>query len=413
MTENNFLPRITDLIEKSLRGEATDEEYAELHAFLSKEEYAELVDELIYQSFYKDIVLSDINEQSRSSIFESIVTLDKKQIPVKRISYWKWVSVASIFILLLGTLFFYYEINDNKELVSLSSSITKTNKIDNPSTLINPTIEALPAQDEALFINSKGISIRLEELEVGDKKTFDGITIEKKSVGDIVFVYHSDVKESIATNQFNTIVTPRGSKYKITLPDLTEVDLNSNSKLTFPVLFSGDVRSVSLEGEAYFHVHSDLSKKFIVQLRSKNTKHDVVVYGTKFNINSYPESNSIITTLIDGSVKIIAANQELFLKPNEQSVFFNNELEVSLANVDVNLAWVNNLFYFVDEPLEIVMKQISQWYDIDVVYQSEIPSIRLWGQISRSKKLEEILTILEQTNDLKFQVDGKEVLVMK
>src|SRR5690606_5397237 len=99
---------------------------------------------------------------------------------------------------------------------------------------------------------------------------------------------------------YNTIATPRGGQYQITLSDGTKVWLNASSSIHFPVVFTGNERKVEITGEAYFEVKKDERKPFKVL----TTSSAVEVLGTHFNVNSYDDEASIKTTLLEGKVRV-------------------------------------------------------------------------------------------------------------
>ena len=82
--------------------------------------------------------------------------------------------------------------------------------------------------------------------------------------------------------QFNRIEVPRGTDYQLVLSDGSKVWVNARSRLTYPVSF-GDVREVTLEGEAYFEVARDEDRPFVVRTENLTVK----VLGTEFNINEH------------------------------------------------------------------------------------------------------------------------------
>lgn len=415
MNEETILVRITYLLDACLNNRATDEERNELMSYMVQNQYQELFDELTYQSFYKKIEVVDIEPEVQDTIFQSILSTSNPEKKIISFSYWKWASIAAILIAIVASvsIFFYQK---SEKVSSTGQEIVKNAERDSTKSLPNELSappQPLPSLDQALFMTSKGIALRLDELGVGEKKIIDGIVIEKNDISDISFLYADNFRNRSLPNRLNTIITPRGSKYKITLPDGSIVDLNSNSKLEFPTYFTKGERKVQLSGEAYFDVTSNKAKKFVVQSITNHGVQEVIVYGTEFNINAYADNKAIITTLVEGSVAVKANNIQKILKPAEQSTFFKDSLIVEPANMDVNISWRNNLFYFVDEPFENVMNQISRWYDVDFVYTSSVPTIKLWAQISRDKKLNEILAVLEKTNNIKFQINGKEVYVMQ
>ena len=212
-----------------------------------------------------------------------------------------------------------------------------------------------------------------------------------------------------------TITTPKGGEYEIVLSDGTKVWLNAASTLLYPATFrERGSRKVELKGgEAYFQVVKDRKRPFVV-----STGHqDVFVLGTHFNVNAY-ETGSIKTTLLEGSVRVqnnvhTSKTKSKILVPGEQSVNNAGAIEVRKVNANIELAWKKGKIQFVREDLRTVMNMISRWYDIDVFYQYYPIDGKFTGSISRSKNISEVLSLLETTGDVRFKIQGRQVLVMK
>lgn len=219
------------------------------------------------------------------------------------------------------------------------------------------------------------------------------------------------------------ISTPRGGTYQILLPDGTRVWLNAETSLKFPTSFQGTAdRRVELSsGEAYFEVSKDKQHPFVVVSNGQEVK----VLGTHFNINSYDAE--VKTTLFEGSVNVRqllpkggrgAGNGNLkekgiVLKPGEQSLVYQNTLKVYAADVEAAQAWKNGNFLFRAESIESIMRKISYWYDMEVVYVEPKSREKFTGLVARNRKLSEILKLLELSGQVKFRIEGRRVYVTK
>ena len=216
----------------------------------------------------------------------------------------------------------------------------------------------------------------------------------------------------VAAAELATISTPAGGKYNVTLPDGTKVALNAASTLSFPSSFLGLVnRRVELRGEGYFAVAKDKLHPFLVQ----TDRQLVEVLGTHFNVNAYPDESATVTTLEEGSVKVTAGGrgEVARLVPGEQSLLSDGALKVSAADLEENLAWKNGDFVFNDEGIEDVMRRVSRWYDVEVVYVNGVPSGTYYAKVSRSKNISQVLRALELTKLVHFKVEGRRILVTK
>ncbi|MCW3805546.1 FecR family protein [Plebeiibacterium marinum] len=213
--------------------------------------------------------------------------------------------------------------------------------------------------------------------------------------------------------KYNTLEIPRGAEYFVILSDSTKVWLNSDSRLRYPTAFVGDVRQVELEGEAYFEVAKNKSMPFRVQTQGQV----VEVLGTEFNLCSYKENELIYTTLVEGKVKVFSKdNPELTqtLVPGYQSYMYKNSRDISVRKVDVKkyTAWKEGVFYFKNENLETMMHTLSRWYDIEVVFEGDSKrNLKFTGEIKRYENLEQMLHLIEQTQEVHFEMKGKEIRI--
>jgi ferric-dicitrate binding protein FerR (iron transport regulator) len=207
----------------------------------------------------------------------------------------------------------------------------------------------------------------------------------------------------------NTLTTPRGGQYEVVLPDGTRVWLNSNTSLTYPIIFQGKERHVELTGEAYFEVAKNAAAPFFVKTQSQT----VEVLGTHFNINSYADEKSVKTTLLEGRVKITGNGNRktVSLKPGQQSI--NNLAIIYIINdadIEEAVAWKNGKFLFRNTDLQTVMRQLSRWYDVDVEYKGTVATKHYRGRISRNVTVSQVFEILK-TSGVNFIINGRTIIV--
>ncbi len=159
--------------------------------------------------------------------------------------------------------------------------------------------------------------------------------------------------------------TEWGKKLTLTLPDGSEVRLNSGSTLKFPERFEGDVREVELSGEAFFEVTKNSDKPFIIKSDEVNT----TVLGTSFNVNTYPENQQISVTVATGRVKVASRESEVFLGPNEQGVFDKDTKSISKEKIDIAsfMYWKDGIIHFEDVELSNVLESLERWYGVTFV----------------------------------------------
>jgi hypothetical protein len=251
--------------------------------------------------------------------------------------------------------------------------------------------EVVPGSDKAILILSSGEKVALRP---NGKQTIadEGLSIQNEH--GIVYYKKSDVVV------YNTVATPKGGQYRLALADGTNVWLNAGSTITFPTAFPGSTRTVSITGEVYFEVAKDASKPFTV----KAGKEEITVLGTRFNVNTYGDESLIKTSLLEGSVR----EGNKILKPGEAYV----DGRVIQTNLEKDFAWKNGFFHFENASMHVVMKQISRWYDVEIVDNGTLyGDERFFGKMQRSLNLQDVLFILEKSN-VHFRLEGTKLIVL-
>lgn len=209
---------------------------------------------------------------------------------------------------------------------------------------------------------------------------------------------------------YQTITTPRGKDFHLTLSDGTKVWINTESSLRFPTVFSGDERRVMLKGEAYFEVAHSESCPFIVCSEGIETR----VLGTKFNVCSYAKEQRNIT-LVEGRVEVnnTLSEESVILKPGENITYDKNEKShVREVNTAVYTAWTEGLFYFEDEPLDEIMNTLGRWYNVNIYFDDEsLYDIRFNFWASRSSGIKEAVNMLNSMGKVKIDFTGDKIMI--
>ncbi len=268
------------------------------------------------------------------------------------------------------------------------------------------------ANGKQVILNSAANGKIAEQLGVSISKTADGLLV-CTAVSD-----NRDTKNN--TSQYNTITTPKGGQYQINLPDGSRVWLNAASSLRFPSSFSGKERRVELKGEGYFEVNPVRGQAAGIPFIVSCSAQEVKVLGTHFNINSYSDETAVKTTLLEGSVLVHTAAQTpgapgaVKLVPGQQAVLSNNALKVERADVESVVAWKNGYFRFNDESLESIMRKVSRWYDVQVVFENEdLKNEPLAGVVTRFASVSELLKKMELTGRVKFEIHENTIKVLE
>lgn len=216
----------------------------------------------------------------------------------------------------------------------------------------------------------------------------------------------SPEKQEIA---YNEIIVPRGADYQLTLADGTRVMLNSDSRIRFPDEFQTNERRVYIQGEVYFKVAHDEDCPFFVETGVMTVR----VLGTEFNVKAYAE-NEVMTTLVSGRVMVKRGLDSLALAPGEQCEVDKQTglLTVKEADLVTTLAWKNGEFVFKNVTLENMINELSRWYDMEVVYESEgLKTDRYYIYVERGKTLREVLDKIVLTGKIKYELHGKRVVI--
>lgn len=271
--------------------------------------------------------------------------------------------------------------------------------------------DRVPGGNKAVLTLANGKQIVLDEAGKGEIAQQPGISISNTPEGQIVYTVTGETAsaENEIPGRSNTISTPKGGQYQVVLSDGTKVWLNSASAISYPSTFSTQQRLVELRGEAYFEV----AKNAKVPFRVKTAVQTVEVLGTHFNINAYDDEPLMKTTLLEGSVSVSAGGEQQMLVPGQQARVNKKGTTIQVGddvNPDKIVAWKNGVFSFEHDDLKSVMRQISRWYDVDVVYTGPVPEDKFLGEISRNSKLSEVLKILE-LNNVRFKISGKVITV--
>lgn len=309
--------------------------------------------------------------------------LDLTEVSSSNIVWKKYLSAAALLIFISVTVYFYLQSSPN----TLTQDVTK---------VIN---DIKPGSNKATLTLSDGKIISLSDLEDGEIAEQQGIKIIKSSDGQLVYTLNNSQVNSEST-AYNTIETPMGGQYQINLPDGSKVWLNSGSSLRYPVKFNSRERNIEISGEVYFEV----AKKEGIPFKVKVGEQEVEVLGTNFNVMAYTDEASINTTLIEGSVKVSNGQKSKIIIPGQQSRLKNGEIEVHSVDIDEVIAWKDGYFLFKNENLHSMMRKISRWYDVEVMYRGNIADKSFGGKISRSRNISEVLDILESTGSIHFEV---------
>lgn len=386
--------RNADLIVKYLRQTITPDEQQELDQWLAtKPEYAALFNDITNEQTLKQeltIAGSVSAEEAWKRLSEKIATpAPAVVVPIKKgIRKW-WMAAAAVFAAAL--LITIYQL-----LPGPSAERPMVNK--------NLASNIQPGGDRALLRLADGSVIVLDSAANGNLIDQGAVKVIKLD-GKLTYLGNEPGTDEPT---YNTITTPRGGQYQLVLSDGSVVWLNAASSLRFPVAFTGNERRVEITGEAYFEVAKNAKQPFKVAVAGRG---EVEVLGTHFNINAYADEATINTTLLEGSVKVtVKGATPVQLKPGQQAQMGSSVSVINNVDTEEVIAWKTGWFSFDRTDIATIMRQVSRWYNVDVVFEGQPDKRTFSGVVSRSNSMAEVLKIMEKAG-VRFHIEGKRVTV--
>jgi transmembrane sensor len=261
-----------------------------------------------------------------------------------------------------------------------------------------------PGSNSATLTLGNGKTIVLNGKQNGQLAVQGNMLVNKTAGGLLKYKAIAGAGNEVMVN---TVTTKRKEQYSVVLSDGTTVWLNAASSIKYPTVFTGKNREVEITGEAYFEVVHDKAKPFRVVSNGQT----VEVLGTHFNINSYDDEQTVKTTLLAGSVRIIANSNLKILKPGQQSTVQGNTINLSDVDVDEVVAWKEGYFEFADTDIQSVMRQISRWYDVDIQFEGLVTRETFTGRISRFRNISQVLKIVEASKSVNITIQGRRIMI--
>ncbi|SMG13987.1 FecR family protein [Arenibacter troitsensis] len=382
-----------ELFNKYIRRECSEEELRQIIAyFKNSKDFSSVPTYEEVSKLLEDY--PDLEEEVAKRIYNNILEANKDEhLPVKAKKTYSILKYAAAAVL-IGILATSYFLSDNKY---------NTPQENTPNNVVNTVV---PGTDKATLTLGDGSVVALQKGNAvkTQNANSDGEKIVYKAVG-------GKPKEMV----YNYLTIPRGGQFNVVLSDGTEVWLNSETQLKYPVHFEeGKVREVELVyGEAYFDV-SPSTEHGGSKFRVMNKAQEVEVLGTEFNIKAYKDDTNVYTTLVEGKVVVGSGDLKQYLTPNQQSHLNleNNRIKVTVVDVNVETSWKNGIFSFKGMPLKNIMKVISRWYDVDVVFENkELESLKFKGVLDKYQSIEEILNIMTSSTINNYEIKNKTIII--
>ena len=383
-----------ELFVKYIKRECSQDEVGQIIEYFIASK--DLSDVPTIQSVYKLLdEYPDMENIVANRIHDDILEISKKKTrkSVKTRNYiWRYAA-AAILVGILATGYFFRNNFFNNNIESTTPIMVNTNTIK-------------PGTDKATLTLGDGSLVVLE-----NGNTFQ--TQNASSNGEKIVYKASNHKPSEIV--YNYLTIPRGGEYYVKLADGTEVWLNSETQLKYPTSFiEGEERKVELVyGEAYFDVSPSINHKGS-KFKVINNAQEVEVLGTEFNIKAYKDETRVYTTLVEGKVVIDNGILKQNLTPNQQSDLntLNGNVTVAIVDVEGEISWRKGVFSFTGKPLKDIMKVISRWYDVDVVFvNKDLESVKFKGNLNKNQNIERILSIMLSSKLNKYEINNKTILL--
>lgn len=208
---------------------------------------------------------------------------------------------------------------------------------------------------------------------------------------------HRDAKNP----QYFYVQAPLASTASFTLPDGSSICLNAGSRLTYDSKFGKKERLVHLEGEAYFDVHHDERKTFIV----KTDRLTITDIGTSFNIKDYPDDDKAQIALVQGKISLCTTSNDIEMVPGEIASVDKTSGKTTMkkGGIESAISWISGCYLFEDEPLESITKKLERGFNVTIVVKNEDAlKLKFNGYFENgSDNIDDILYTLSQTGKIK------------
>lgn len=393
---NDELKRLEILFQKFYNEAASPEELVELEQLLQKHGGRGLTP-LLKQAWTNEKPTDIFSKEQSEALFNRVLShgsrheneIDIRHHKVRPLRIIRRIAIAAALIGIIVLSYFLIK----------PPSITPSETV---ATVNSTEHDISPGRTGGVLTLSSGQQVVLDEKANGTVANEGQVKVIKR---DGQLSYEG---ENAGGNYLNTLHTPRGRQYRLVLSDGSNVWLNASSSIKYPATFTGNERIVEITGEAYFEIASDRAKPFKVRMHDSSM---VNVTGTHFNVNSYVDENGIRTTLLEGSVQVTKGDTRIQLKPGQQSFSFNNQIKlVAGVNLEEVMAWKNGFFSFQNAGLKTIMREISRWYDVDVIYEANVPDVNFSGEIGRGLTLKQVLSILDETR-IHYKIEEKKLII--
>ncbi len=368
MTLQEELEEVKKWLLKEITGTITAEEKIKLHEWAKENENNQaFLEQILSEPFLVQAVL-DKNKRKNKEEWQKLYH-KIGYIRSLHLSFSKWMSIAAMFCLLLGGIFYF----QNKE-VLINAGSSKA---------------FLQMADSTYILNGEMLNYA--------QYVLNSPTVRKQ--------------RTLNAEQDRKIIVPRGGEYKILLEDSTLIHLGPESILIIPIDFSSHNRQLTISGEAYFTIHKDSLHPF--QIHSNNA--DILVKGTELNIETYPDESETRITLICGKAELQTSagiNKELPVG-HTGIICAGKEPRVVQTNIEECTAWHHNRWIFENRPVNEIMKKLARWYDMEVSFADTISrDFHITMNMDKYETFNKLAQTIQKMNELQIQIKKNNTIII-
>ncbi len=362
-------------IARQILGTATTQDLKDIEAWkMNNEQHERLHEELTQEEnlrqYEKEMEAFPVEEGWKQ--IES--RIESSSSPSRRIYKWtpmlRYAAVFLLCVMCAGFAAYYYLSITNQEKQSIAYNIP-------------------PGTHSAQLTLDNGQTIYLSVDKSILFNELNGIKIHQSPHG-LSYIPTARLKDTLIYNRISTLT---GMEYQLVLSDSTQIFMNAESALKYPVMFQGEERIVEMEGEAYFRVAKNEKCPFIVKIKGLKLK----VLGTSFNVRAYKDEDFAQITLESGILEV--NGQKIY--PGDQLNYHYQDQLTSIQKVDTKqyVAWHEGQYLFRNERLEDIMRTLSRWYKFDYTFDDEqVKDVRIGAYFQRYNSMEPIINMLIKTN---------------
>ena len=367
---------------------ASEQELDELSQWLKNPVNAQEFKSFVQIDYAIDHIMEDFNTEQKKRDFLSKICKMQQQKKIRKL--WTRISGVAASALIIISLFVL--LNNNQEQSQDSMPVVVNNQVK-------------PVKNNAILLLETGKEIALQEGRVLHTQNMvssrEGLEYSQGAVADTEIAY-------------NYLTVPRGGQFYVKLADDTKVWLNSESKLKYPVHFpKAQSRVVELlYGEAFFEVSPSVKHQG-ADFKVIHKEQEIQVLGTKFNVKAYSGETKVFTTLAEGKVQINTPREKHILQPEQQAILNDNTYALSIHKVNLReeIGWVNGEFIIRQKNLKQIMKVLSRWYDMEVIFEDKkLEDVKFVGRIQKDQEITEILDMIKNFGIIKnYEINEKQV----